>query len=241
MLVRMKRNTTPTVRHVVVELRRHGSARNVAGMRRFGIQGGTMYGVSVVNIRAIGKSLPRDHELALKLWKTGVHEARILASIVDEPERVTRVQMDRWARDFDSWDVCDQVCMNLFDKTPYAFAKALAWSRRKEKFVKRAGFALMAALAVHAKQAPDAAFIPFLRAVEREATDGRTYVRKAANWALRQIGKRNMSLNRRAVAIAKRLKDSADLSSHWVGADAYRELTSASVQKRVHARVHSPQ
>ncbi|MBI3963638.1 MAG: DNA alkylation repair protein, partial [Candidatus Kerfeldbacteria bacterium] len=190
MLVGMKGNTTPTVRSVLAELRRRGSARTVAGMRRFGIQGGTMYGVSVVDIRAIGKTLPCDHNRALKLWKTGVHEARILASIVDEPAKVTPRQMDRWARDFDSWDVCDQVCMNLFDKTPYAFPKALAWTRRTEKFVKRAGFALMASLAVHAKQAPDTAFIPFLRAVEHEAGDGRTYVRKAVNWALRQIGKR---------------------------------------------------
>lgn len=241
MLVGMKWNSSLAVRRVLADLRRRGSTRNVVGMRRFGIQGGTIYGVSVVDIRAIGKSLPRDHNLALKLWKTGVHEARILASIVDEPVKVTPGQMDRWARDFDSWDVCDQVCMNLFDKTPYAFPKTLAWSRRKEKFVKRAGFALMAALAVHAKQAPDAAFFPFLRAVEREATDGRTYVRKAANWALRQIGKRNMSLNRRAVVVAKRLKDKAELSSHWIGADAYRELTDTTVQKRVRARVHSPQ
>jgi 3-methyladenine DNA glycosylase AlkD len=146
---------------------------------------------------------------------------------------VTEVQMERWAGAFDSWDLCDQVCANLFDRTPFAHAKALAWSERSEEFVKRAGFALMAALAVHDRRADDDAFRAFLPAIEREATDGRNFVRKAVNWALRQIGKRNRRLHREAVRVARRLAASEDRAARWVGRDAVRELESERTRPRL--------
>jgi 3-methyladenine DNA glycosylase AlkD len=187
-------------------------------------------GVSVPTLRGIAKKLGRDHGLALALWKSGIHEARILASMVDEPARVTSAQMDRWARDFDSWDVCDQCCSNLFDQTEFAYEKAVEWAKLDQEFVKRAGFALMAALSVHDKKAGDRAFSPFLELIEEGATDERNFVKKAVNWALRQIGKRNLGLNARALEVAERI---SKLDSRWVASDAIRELRSGAVQKRL--------
>lgn len=226
-----------TVRAALAQLKARGSARNVAGMRRFGIRGKKMYGVSVADIRAIGKKIPRNHGLALRLWRTGVHEARILASIVDEPARVTQAQAEVWVRQFDSWDVCDQVCLNLFDKMPFAFRQAVAWSGRKEEFVKRAGFSLMACLAWHDRMSADQKFLPFLRAILKQSTDSRPFVRKAMNWALRQIGKRNRPLNVLATHAADLLRHSQDNTARRIGRDAYRELTSAAVRKNMAARV----
>ncbi len=223
----------PTVPSILRQLKAKGSQRNVEGMRRFGIHGGTMYGVSVADIRRIGKTIPKNHALALKLWHSKVHEARVLASIVDEPEKVTRAQMDAWVKGFDSWDVCDQVCMNLFDKTRFAFTTAIKWSSRKEEFVKRAGFSMMACLAWHDKTSPDTKFHPLLRAVLKQSGDNRPMVKKAVNWALRQIGKRNRTLNARATHAAALLKRSAAPSARWIGSDAYRELTSVAVRKRI--------
>jgi 3-methyladenine DNA glycosylase AlkD len=171
-----------------------GSERDRAGMARFGINVDEALGVSVTALRRLARQLPRDHGLAAGLWETGVHEARILASMVEEPERVTARQMDRWARDFDSWDLCDQCCQNLFWRTPFAESKSVAWAARTREFEKRAGFALMASAAVKDRDAPDARFLGYLKLIEREATDSRNFVRKAVNWALRQIGKRNRRL-----------------------------------------------
>ncbi|MFA5891864.1 MAG: DNA alkylation repair protein [Actinomycetota bacterium] len=221
---------------LVARLRALGSERNRSGMARFGINVEHALGVSVTEIRRLARAAGRDHRLASALWKTGIHEARILASMVEDPAAVTPAQMDRWARAFDSWDVCDQVCMNLFDKTPYAWDKAVEWSAREAEFVKRAGFSLMASLASHDRESPDARFGAFLEAIEREAADDRNFVRKAVNWALRGIGKRNASLNGRAVAVAVRLKARPERAARWIGSDALRELQSEAVRARLAKR-----
>ncbi|HEX7587784.1 MAG TPA: DNA alkylation repair protein [Anaerolineae bacterium] len=209
---------------ILKQLKAQSNARNIAGMARFGINPHNTYGISIPTLRRIARQSGKDHRLALALWKSGIHEARILAALVDAPELVTAAQMERWVKDFDSWDVCDQVCSNLFDKTPFAYLQAIAWSRREEEFVKRAGFALMAALAWHDKSGSDAAFRKFLPAIKRGATDERNFVKKAVNWALRQIGKRNRALNRAAVATAREIQRIDSPAARWIAADALREL-----------------
>jgi 3-methyladenine DNA glycosylase AlkD len=219
-------------------LRRLKSLSNpeaVKGMARFGINPRNTYGISVPAIRRLAKEVGRNHSLALELWKSGIHEARILASMIDLPEKVTAAQMDRWVKDFDSWDVCDQCCGNLFDKTKAAYQKASEWSSRREEFVKRAGFALMAALSFHDQEAPNAEFLRFLKAIKREAADNRNFVRKAVNWALRQIGKRNLTLNRAAIRAAEEIQGIDSKSARWIASDALRELTNPSVRKRLRA------
>ncbi|HZA60794.1 MAG TPA: DNA alkylation repair protein [Actinomycetota bacterium] len=208
---------------VVRRLRRFGSEENRIGMARFGINTANAVGVSMAQLRPLARELGRDHLLARALWSSGVHEARILAVLVDEPHEVTGSQMERWTRAFDSWDLCDQACMKLYRHTPFAWAKARAWAGRGEEFVKRAGFALMATLAVH-DEAGDAEFIELLPLIEREAGDARNFVKKAVNWALRQIGKRSPGLRKEAVAVARRLAASEDAAARWVGRDALREL-----------------
>jgi 3-methyladenine DNA glycosylase AlkD len=204
-----------------------------AGMARFGINTEHAWGVSIPALRGLAREIGRNHVLAQQMWASGVHEMRILAGMVADPELMSRADMDEWAADLDSWDVCDQCCMNLFRKTSFAYEKAAAWSRRDEEFVKRAGFALMAALAVGDKKAPDAPFVFFLTLTEEQAGDGRNFVKKAVNWALRQIGKRNLNLNRQAVKTAQRFRDAPSPAARWVAADALRELTSAPVQNRL--------
>jgi len=176
-------------------------------------------------LRAIGRRHRRDHALALALWATGVHEARGIATLVDDPRRVTRGQMERWARDCDNWGVTDACCGVLFDRTPYAIEKAHAWSARRAEYVKRGGFVLMAGLAVHRKELPDDVFLAFLPVIVRESTDGRNFVKKAVNWALRQIGKRNPRLRRAALAAAKRIRRIDSPAARWIAGDALRELT----------------
>ena len=205
----------------------------VEGMARFGINPENTYGVSIPNLRKIAKELGTDHQLAQELWSSGVHEAKILASMIDDPEEVTEVQMERWVKGFDSWDVCDQCCSNLFDKTALAYQKAIEWSAREEEFVKRAGFVLMATLAVHDKKAEDRAFLQFLPVIKRESTDARNFVKKAVNWALRQIGKRNIVLNAKAIETAKEIRELETRSAQWIAADALRELTSEKIQTRL--------
>ena len=222
-----------TAEEVLAELRAQANAENVAGMARFGINAERALGISMVALRQFAKPLKRDHALAAALWASGVHEARILASLIDEPKRVTPSQMERWARDLDSWDLTDQVCGNLFLQTPYAYNKAVEWSGRSREFVKRAGFTLMAQLAVHDKAAPDEAMQAFLPIIEREAADERNYVRKAVNWALRQIGKRDRRLNAAAVETARRIQQQDSRSARWVAADALRELTSEKTQAKL--------
>lgn len=203
-------------------------------MARFGINPDRALGVRIPDLRRLAREIGSDHRLALSLWRTRVHEARILASMIDDPSAVTESQMDSWAGDFDSWDLCDQCCGNLFDKTPLAQRKALEWASRDEEFVKRAGFATMAWSAVHDKKSADATFFAFLPVIEREAEDDRNFVKKAVNWALRQIGKRNWALNRAAVGVARRLAERNDSrAAHWIGTDALRELTSEGVRSRL--------
>lgn len=203
-------------------------------MARFGINPDRALGVRIPDLRWLAKQVGTDHSLALGLWKTGIHEARILASMIDDPGAVTERQMESWAGDFDSWDLCDQCCGNLFDRTPFAYGKAVEWASRDEEFIKRAGFALMAWAAVHDKSADNRAFLEFLPVIERQANDDRNFVKKAVNWALRQIGKRNRRLNRAAVATARRLAKRADArAARWIGTDAVRELTSEPVRARL--------
>jgi len=205
----------------------------VEGMARFGINPENTYGISVPNLRKIAREAGKDHALAQQLWASGIHEARVMASMIDKPALVTEEQLESWVKDFDSWDVCDQCCSNLFDKTKWAHQKATEWSEREEEFVKRAGFTLMATLAVHDKSAADAAFTSFLSAIIREATDSRNFVKKAVNWALRQIGKRNLSLNAIAIQTAEEIQKTDSKSARWIAADAIRELTSQAVQQRL--------
>jgi 3-methyladenine DNA glycosylase AlkD len=220
---------------VLERLKSLANPEAVAGMARYGISTQNTLGVSVPALRRMAREIGRDHALAQELWSTGVHEARILASMIDDPRLVTEEQMERWAADFDSWDVCDQCCGNLFDKTGFAYRKAVEWAARDEEFVKRAGFALMAWLAFHDKRAPDEAFLAFLPVIMRESVDGRNYVRKAVNWALRQIGKHNAALNIMAIQTAQEIQATGSKAGRWIAADALRELTSDKVQERLRA------
>jgi 3-methyladenine DNA glycosylase AlkD len=225
-----------TAKQVIIELRSRANPRNIEGMARFGISSENTLGISVTELRKVAKRLGTDHQLALELWATGIHEARILSAIIDEPAEVTREQMEDWVKDFDSWDVCDQATTCLFDRTPYAFEKAVEWSGRDEEYVKRAGFAMMAGLAVHDKAASDDAFITLLQNVRRESLDDRRYVKKAANWALRQIGKRNLRLNMEAIRVAIEISEMDSRAARWIASDALRELRSEAVQKRLRSK-----
>jgi 3-methyladenine DNA glycosylase AlkD len=209
---------------VVAELRARGSEANRAGMARYGIAVESACGVPVRELRLIARRLGRSHQLAADLWASGLHEARILASIVDVPGEVTEAQMEAWAAAFDSWDLCDQCCANLFRRTPFAIDAARRWAGREETFVKRAGFALMAQLGGHGKKTPDDVIASFLALIEREADDERNFVKKAVNWALREIGKRDSRWRAEAMAVAERLIASDARAARWVGADAAREL-----------------
>jgi len=205
----------------------------VEGMARFGINPENTYGVSIPNLRKIAKETGKDHSLAQQLWASGIHEAQILASMIDDPDQVTEKQMDLWIKDFNSWDVCDQCCMNLFSKTPMAWRKAVEWAKREKEFEKRAGFALMACLAWYDRESPDTNFSVFLSVIKQESSDNRNYVKKAVNWALRNIGKRNLNLNQQAVETAKEIQKIDSKSAKWIASDAIRELTSEEVQKRL--------
>jgi len=215
------------------ELRALADPRVRAGMARFGVFAEKAHGVPAPKLQRLAREIGRDHRLAEQLWRTGVHEARCLAFLIAEPEKVTEAQMEHWARDFHSWAIVDGTCRYLLLFTPYAWKKAAEWSRRKEEYIKRAAFSLMAYLAVHDKRAPDAKFLPLLRLIEREATDERNFVRKAVNWALRQIGKRNLRLNRVAIATGRRIRRIDSPAARWIAADALRELTSPAVQRRL--------
>jgi len=190
---------------VLSELRALGSAENRAGMARFGINTEKAFGVSMTAMRPIARRFSRRHDLAAALWASGWHEARILAALIDDPNLVTRKQMDAWAADFNSWDLCDQACMKLFARTPFVAVQVARWAKDRREFVRRAAFATVAGYAVHAKKAPDSDLLPFLDLIERYATDERNYVKKAVNWALRQVGKRSIALHPPALELARRL------------------------------------
>ncbi len=207
----------------------------VEGMAKYGITAKSAYGVSIPNLRKMAKEIGVNHDLAQQLWASDIRETRILASMIDDPKMVTEEQMERWVKDFDYWEICDQCCMNLFGKTKLAYQKCVEWSSREEEFVKRAGFVLMARLAVSDKKADDEQFERFLPLIKREATDNRNFVKKAVNWALRQVGKRNLTLNRKAIETAKEIQKMDSRSAKWIASDAIRELTSERVQERLTA------
>ena len=215
---------------VIKRLKSVSNHKELDSMKRYGIRCDNALGISIYVLRDIAKEIGKDHQLAAKLWLSGIREARLLATMVDEWDLVTSDQMDEWVTDFDSWDICDQCISNLFDKTPYAYVKAVTWIERREEFVKRAGFVMMAALAVHDKTEKDRVFEAFLPKIIKHSTDERNFVKKAVNWALRQIGKRNKALNRKAISCAKKIEKKDSKSAKWIAKDAIRELTSDRVK-----------
>ncbi len=208
----------------------------IASMARFGIATDNARGVKTPQLQKLARQIGSDHALAKKLWDTGIFEARIVAALIAEPSKTTRPQMDRWTRQFDSWAVCDACCCYLYRRTPFAWEKAIEWTAAGEEFVKRAGFALMAYLAVHEKKTPDSEFERLLPILERESDDDRPFVRKAINWALRQIGKRNQRLNGLAISTGERIRARGTRAARWIAADALRELRGEAVQRRLAAR-----
>jgi 3-methyladenine DNA glycosylase AlkD len=217
-------------------LKSHATRATLDGMARYAIPSDKAYGVAMKDIKALGKKLGRNHGLAIALWDTGVYEARMLASFVGDPAAITSAQMDRWCKEFDNWAICDAMSFNLFDRTPHAWNKVSAWSRKRNEFEKRAAFALLWSLTVHDKHASDKRFVQGLALVERAADDPRNFVKKAVNMALRAVGKRNRALNAQALDVARRLARSAHDTTRWIGMDALRELSSKSVIRRLAAR-----
>ncbi len=218
---------------IMSRLKELSDPKAVEEMARYGINPEKNFGVSVTTLRKIANEIGKDHKLAQQLWSTGIRDARMVAACIEDPEKVTEEQMESWVKEFNSWDICDHCCGHLFDKTTYAYKKAVEWSGREEEFVKRAGFVLMAWLAVHDKKSEDKDFLPFLSVIKRESADPRKYVKKAVNWALRNIGKRNTSLNKAAIEKAKEIQKMKSKSAEWVASDAIRELTSEAIQERL--------
>jgi 3-methyladenine DNA glycosylase AlkD len=213
-------------KEIIRKLKSFYNPVNIAGMARYGINVKNAFGVPAPVLRRIAREHRRDHALALRLWASGIHDAKGLAALCDDPRQVSEEQMERWARDFDSWDVVDGCCNNLFRMTPHAYRKAVEWTRRDEEYVKRAAYVLMACLAVHDKTAPDSTFLRFLPLIKKGARDERNFVKKAVNWALRQIGKRNPSLQKKAIEAAREIHALDSESARWIASDALRELTS---------------
>ena len=222
-----------SVKNVLDELQSKAKPDQLAGMAKYGMTVERRLGVSVPDMRKLAKELGRDHRLALGLWRTGIAEARIVAGMVADPAKLTEGQMEEWVKDIDSWDVCDQVCMNLFEKSQLAWKKIIDWSEREEEFVKRTAFSLIACLAWHDKKASDEKFVELLPVIMREAADERNFVKKAVNWALRNIGKRNVHLNEAALSTAKEIQRLDSKAARWIAADAIRELESDAVQSRL--------
>ena len=206
---------------------------NLEGMARFGITGDKRLGISIPELRKLGKEIGEDHDMALKLWATGIQDAMILAALVDDPSQVTEEQAESWVKDIDTWDVCDQLCMNLFEKLPFAEKKIWEWSERDEEFVRRAAYALIACIAWHDKEASDEEMIKYFPVIRNGATDERNYVKKAVSWALRHIGKRNLNLNKEALKLAREIRKIDSKAARWISSDAIRELESDAVQRRV--------
>ena len=231
----MNVNKKTVYSEIIAKLKSLSNPKAVEGMAKYGITPEYTYGVSLPNLRKIARETCKNHELALELWNTNTRETRILASMVDEPKMVTEQQIEDWVKKFNYWEICDQCCMNLFEKTEFVYQKAIEWSSREEKFIKRAGFVLMARLAVSNKKADDAEFEEFFFIIKRESIDSRNYVKKAVNWALRQIGKRNIALNQEAIRISQEIQKIDSKISRWIASDALRELTSDAIQKRLKA------
>ncbi|MHA1200963.1 MAG: DNA alkylation repair protein [Candidatus Heimdallarchaeaceae archaeon] len=218
---------------IMREFKSKSNPESIEGMARFGITPDKTFGIRIPELRKMAKRIKRDRELAHKLWETGYRETMILASMIDVPEQVTEEQLEKWVRDFDYWEICDQTIMNLFEKTKFAYTKAFEWSVSEEEFIKRAGYVMIARLAVSDKKAEDQSFIQFFPLIEKGSTDSRIMVKKAVNWALRQIGKRNLKLNKEAIKIAKIIARLDSIAGKWVANDAIRELESETVQIRL--------
>jgi 3-methyladenine DNA glycosylase AlkD len=233
MPARRKSAEPPAVDDVVAWLERAGTKKTRDGMARYAIPSDRAFGIPVGALRAQAKKLGRSHELAAALWATGWYEARMLATFVDDPALVTSAQMERWCKDFDSWAICDTACFALFARSPHAWAKVERWAGRKDEYVRRAAFALLASLCLHDRKADDAAFTRGLALIERAAGDERNFVKKAVNWALRTIGKRNRELHARAVEVSRRLAQSEEATARWIGKDALRDLASAATARRL--------
>ncbi|HXX59381.1 MAG TPA: DNA alkylation repair protein [Dehalococcoidales bacterium] len=221
---------------VIAALKAQSKPENLAGMKRYGIKVDNALGLSMPVIREAAKKIGTDHALALQLWQTGIHDARILAGLVADPKQITDAQMENWVMDFDSWDVCDQVCGSVFEKSPLAWRKVAEWAARDEEFVKRAAFALLASLAWHDKKATDEQFVKALPLILKASTDDRNFVKKAVNWALRNIGKKNFYLNKEALRSAQEIQKIDSKAARWVAVDALRELQSEAVQNRLQHR-----
>lgn len=218
---------------ILEKLRSMSNPSSLEGMARFGVNTDKAFGVSIPNLRNLAKEVGKNHNMALELWKLDYHETKILASMIDDPKIVTEEQMENWVKDFNSWDICDQTCNNLFGKTSMAFNKSFEWCRREEEFIKRAGFVLMAVLAVHDKKREDKDFELFLKEVYLGSNDNRVYVKKAVNWALRQIGKRNINLNKKAIETAKNIQKLNSKPAKWISSDAIRELNNPKIIQRI--------
>ncbi len=229
----MGKLSVTSVGEVLKKLRAKAKPDRLEGMARYGMSAERRLGVSVPEMRKIAKDYKRDHKLALELWKTGISEAKIVAAMIDDPEKLTERQMEDWVKDINSWDVCDQVCMNLFERTSLAWKKILDWSEREEEFVKRAAFTLTACLAWHNKEVEDEKFVELFPVIKRGATDERNFVKKAVNWALRNIGKRNLNLNKAAIKAAEEIRRIDSKAARWIASDAIRELESEAVQRRL--------
>ncbi len=225
------------IKEILSNLESLGDKKSREGMARFGINTEKAFGVSIVNLRKLARQIGKDHQLAKNLWSTEFHEARILASMIDIPDKVTKTQMNQWVKDFNSWDLCDQCCNNLFVYTVNTFDAATIWSKSKSEFIKRAGFVLMAVSAVHKKEWDNTNFTTFLSRIFEEANDERNFVKKAINWALRQIGKRNKYLNKLAIQTAEKLLLHKSSSAKWIARDALRELKSKKVQSSLKERL----
>ncbi|HEX2983217.1 MAG TPA: DNA alkylation repair protein, partial [Ignavibacteriales bacterium] len=222
-----------TAKEIIAFLKKQGSKENLEGMARYGINTGNALGVGMTPLRDLAKQIKKDSALAKELWASGIHEARILAGLIEDPKELTEAQMEDWAKEFNSWDICDQCCMNLFRKTNYALKEAHEWTGRNEEYIKRAGFALMATLSVHDKQADNAAIEKFLKPIIKASADERNFVKKAVNWALRQVGKRNPELRLKALEAAEEILKLNSKPGNWIAKDAIKELNNQKIIDRM--------
>jgi len=222
-----------TAKQIISQLKEKANTKSVEGMAKFGMTSTNRLGISVPDMRKLAKQIGKNHDVAMELWDSQISEAQIVAALIAEPEKLTEKQMEHWVKDINSWDVCDQVCMNLFDKSPLAWKKIYDWSEREEEFVKRTAFSLIACIAWHDKTLADEKLIELFPLIKRESTDERNFVKKAVNWALRHIGKKNQNLNKAAIKLAKEIKQIDSKSARWIATDAIRELESEKVQLRL--------
>jgi 3-methyladenine DNA glycosylase AlkD len=218
---------------IIKELKKLSNPQDKKGMKRFGINPEKALGIRIWKLRKLAKKISKNHQIATELWDTDIHEARLLATMIDEPEEVTEKQMDEWVSDFNSWDICDQCCSNLFDKTQFLHKKILEWSKDQREFVRRAGFVLISTSSIHRKNWEDKEFERYFPLIEKYSDDERNFVKKAVNWAIRQVGKRNKKLNKKCIALSKKIQKKDSKAAKWIASDAIRELQSEKIQKRL--------